>query len=159
MSQTFPQLSELQTKLQGRVIGPTDTDYNQLRTVFYGGIDRKPAIIVLAANSQDVQVTVNLARETGLELAIRSGGHSFAGYSVCEGGIVLDLRNMNHHDIDAAAETAWVEPGLTAGQFTQAADQHDLVLGFGDTGSVGVGGITVGGGVGFLARKTWFNHR
>jgi FAD/FMN-containing dehydrogenase len=88
-----------------------------------------------------------------LELSVRSGGHSIAGHSVAEGGIVLDLRDMRALHIDAAARTAWVETGLTAGEFTTAVAEHGLALGFGDTGSVGIGGITLGGGVGFLLRK------
>ena len=96
---------------------------------------------------------VFLARETGLELAVRSGGHSGAGHGVCEGGIVLDLADMRALDIDVDGRTVWAEAGLTAGEYTTAAGAHGLATGFGDTGSVGIGGITLAGGVGFLARK------
>jgi FAD/FMN-containing dehydrogenase len=96
---------------------------------------------------------VTLARETGLELAIRSGGHSLAGHSTTDGGIVLDLADMNALDIDPEQRTAWAQTGLTAGEYTTAAAAHGLATGFGDTGSVGIGGITLGGGIGYLARK------
>ena len=96
---------------------------------------------------------MSLARETGLELAVRSGGHSMAGHGVSEGGIVLDLSKMKALDIDARERTAWAQTGLTAGEYTAAAGAHGLATGFGDTASVGIGGLTLGGGVGFLVRK------
>jgi FAD/FMN-containing dehydrogenase len=96
---------------------------------------------------------VSLARDTGLELAVRSGGHSVAGHSISDGGIVLDLSNMRALDIDVERRTAWAETGLTASDYTTATSAHGLATGFGDTGSVGIGGITLGGGVGYLVRK------
>ena len=101
----------------------------------------------------DVQHVVRLAAETGLPLAVRSGGHSNGGLGVVDDGIVLDLRDLRTLDIDLNAHTAWVEPGLTAGEYTKAVTEHALVTGFGDTGSVGIGGLTLGGGVGYLVRK------
>jgi FAD/FMN-containing dehydrogenase len=101
----------------------------------------------------DVSHVVSLARESGLELAIRSGGHSDAGHSTTDGGIVLDLSEMKGIEIDVEGRTAWAETGLTAGEYTAAAGAHGLATGFGDTGSVGIGGITLGGGVGYLVRK------
>ncbi|MBI5666977.1 MAG: FAD-binding oxidoreductase [Chloroflexi bacterium] len=124
-----------------------------MRTVFYGGIDRHPAVIVRAADVADVVRVVTLAREAGVELAVRSGGHSAAGHSLVDGGLVLDLRDLKALDIDAEQRTAWAEAGLTAGEYTQAAGELGLATGFGDTGSVGIGGITLGGGIGFLVRK------
>ena len=88
-----------------------------------------------------------------MELAVRSGGHSVAGHSVSDGGIVLDLSDMRALQIDAERRTAWAETGLTAGEYTAAAGAYGLATGFGDTGSVGIGGITLGGGVGYLVRK------
>jgi FAD/FMN-containing dehydrogenase len=84
---------------------------------------------------------------------VRSGGHSAAGHGVSEGGVVLDLADMRALEIDVEGRTAWAEAGLTAGEYTTAAGEHGLATGFGDTGSVGIGGITLGGGVGFLVRK------
>ena len=134
-------------------IVPGSGDYDAARTGYLGGFDRKPAAIVRPRDTAEVASVVDLARETGVELAVRGGGHSFAGHSGCDGGIVLDLREMNRIDIDAPARTAWAETGATTGAFTKAAGEHGLAVGFGDAGSVGIGGITLGGGVGFLVRK------
>ncbi len=154
-SETNPTLSipQLRAALNGRVIAPDDARYDEARTVFYGGIDRRPAVIVRVVDETDISHVVSLARETGLELAVRSGGHSLAGHGVSDGGIVLDLSDMRALDIDAERRTAWAQTGLTAGEYTAAAGTHGLATGFGDTGSVGIGGLTLGGGVGFLVRK------
>ena len=146
-------IAELRAEITGRVIAPDDAEYDEARTVFYGGIDRRPAVIVRVADATDVSRVVSLARETGLPLAVRSGGHSIAGQSVCDGGIVLDLTDMKMLDIDVAGRTAWADTGLTAAEFSTATGAHGLGIGFGDTGSVGIGGITLGGGVGYLVRK------
>jgi FAD/FMN-containing dehydrogenase len=146
-------IDKLRTDIRGRVIGPDDPEYDEARTPFYGGIDRRPAVIVRVAGDADVVRVIALARETGLELAVRSGGHSIPGHSVSDGGIVLDLADMRAIDIDPEGKTAWSETGVTAIEFANAAHEHGLALGFGDTGSVGIGGITLGGGVGYLARK------
>jgi FAD/FMN-containing dehydrogenase len=84
----------LRSVFDGRVIAPSDADYDEARTVFYGSFDRRPALIVRARNASDVSRAVSLARGSGLELAVRSGGHSPAGHGVSEGGIVLDLSEM-----------------------------------------------------------------
>ncbi len=139
--------------LEGEVIVPGDPGYDDARTVFTGGIDRRPAVIVRAANEADVSHVVRTTAEADMELAVRSGGHSGAGHCVSEGGIVLDLSRMKALDIDVDGRTAWAGSGLTAAEYSVAAGAHGLATGFGDTGSVGVGGITLGGGVGFLVRK------
>lgn len=143
----------LRAVVRGRVITPADADYDEARQLFYGWFDRRPALIVRAANVEDVARVVGVARETGTELAVRSGGHSIAGHSGTDGGIVLDLSAMKEMSIDVQNRTAWAEAGLTAGEYTDLAAEHGLATGFGDTGSVGLGGITVGGGVGYLVRK------
>jgi hypothetical protein len=153
VSSTPISVTELRSAFTGVVIGPEDPDYDAARTVVMGGIDRRPSVIIRPVDANEVSRVVNLARETGLELAIRSGGHSGAGHSVSEGGIVLDLRDMKALDIDVEGRTAWAEAGLTAAEYSQAAGAHGLATGFGDTGSVGIGGITLGGGIGFLVRK------
>jgi FAD/FMN-containing dehydrogenase len=145
--------SELRALFDGRVIAPEDDAYDVARAVFYGSRNRRPAAIVRAKDAADVSRVVTLVREKGLELAVRSGGHSLAGHSVSEGGIVLDLSQMKGLEIDVEARTAWAETGLTAGEYTAAVGAHGLATGFGDTGSVGIGGITLGGGAGFLVRK------
>src|SRR5215203_6143216 len=91
---------ELRAVLGGRVITPDDSVYDEARTTFYGGIDRRPAAIVQPTDATDVSRVVELAREGGMELAVRSGGHSFAGHSTTEGGIVLDLGHMKGLEID-----------------------------------------------------------
>jgi FAD/FMN-containing dehydrogenase len=146
-------IPQLRAALNGRVISPGDAAYDQARTVFDGGFDRHPAVIIRPADATEVGQVVALARETGLELAIRSGGHSLAGHSTTDGGIVLDLSAMRALHIDTEARTAWAQTGLTAGQYTTATGAYGLATGFGDTGSVGIGGLTLGGGVGYLVRK------
>ena len=146
-------IPELRAALNGRVIAPGAAGYDKARAVFYGGIERRPAVIVRVADATDVSRVVSRARETGLELAVRSGGHSNAGHGVSEGGIVLDLSGMRALHIDAERRTAWTQTGLTTGEYTTAAGAYGLATGFGDTGSVGIGGLTLGGGVGYLVRK------
>jgi FAD/FMN-containing dehydrogenase len=141
------------SKLRGRLIRPNDDGYDEARAVFYGGIDRRPELIVRVADATDVSRVIALARERGLELAVRSGGHSVAGHGTTDGGILLDLSGMKGLEIDLEGRTAWAETGLTAGEYTAVAGAHGLATGFGDTGSVGIGGLTLGGGVGFLVRK------
>jgi FAD/FMN-containing dehydrogenase len=143
----------LRTELNGRVIAPGDSEYDQARRVFLGSVDRHPAVIIRPTDAGEVARVVALARDTGLPLAVRGGGHSGAGHGVVEDGIVLDLSALKALDIDADARTAWAESGLTAEEYTGAAGKFGLATGFGDTGSVGIGGITLGGGVGFLSRK------
>jgi FAD/FMN-containing dehydrogenase len=96
-------IPELRSNLNGRVITPEDAEYEEARTVFYGGIDRRPAVIVRAADANDVAYVISLARRP-VGSAVRSGGHSMVGHSVSEGGIVLDLKDM--HDLKIDAEDA-----------------------------------------------------
>ncbi|MBA2633209.1 MAG: FAD-binding oxidoreductase [Chloroflexi bacterium] len=152
-SSTDIPIAKLRDALTGRIITPDDAEYDVARTIVYGGIDPRPPVIVRPADARDVAAVVSLARETGVELAVRSGGHSGAAHCTTDRGIVLDLRDMKALDIDVQGRTAWAETGLTAGEVTTAAAAHGLAVGFGDTGSVGIGGITLGGGVGYLARK------
>ncbi len=146
-------IPELRRNLTGRVILPSEADYDPARVIFSAEFDRHPALIVRVANAQDISYVVSLASESGLELGVRSGGHSIAGYSLSEGGFVIDLRDMNSLQIDPVGRTAWVETGLTTIEYINATDIYGLATGFGDTGTVGVGGITLGGGIGYLVRK------
>jgi FAD/FMN-containing dehydrogenase len=146
-------IEELRSQLQGELIAPDDGGYDEARQVFFKGYDRTPLAVARVANADDVVKVVNAARDSGLDLAVRSGGHSRAGYGTTDGGLVLDLSAMKSLDIDPDARTVWVETGITAGEFTNATGEHGLVTGLGDAGSVGIGGITLAGGVGFLARK------
>lgn len=146
-------LRELRAHFEGRLITPDDESYDAARAVFYGNVDRRPAAIARPRNATDVSRAVRIAREADVELAIRGGGHSLAGHGVCEDGIVIDLKDMRSMDIDATGRTAWAEAGLTAGDYSSAAGQHGLATGFGDAATVGITGLTLGGGVGYLVRK------
>ena len=139
--------------ISGTVIRPEDEGYDQAREVHNATIDRRPLCIVQAVSAADVARTVVFARETGLELAVRGGAHSLAGYGTSEGGIVLDLGQMKGLHIDPARRLAWAQAGLRAGEYTAAAAAHGLATPFGDTGSVGIAGLTLGGGIGWLVRK------
>jgi FAD/FMN-containing dehydrogenase len=145
--------AQLADQIKGRVIVPDDADYDEARRVFSGAIDRRPAVIVRVADVDDVARVIAMAGDTGMELAIRSGGHSGAGHGTSDGGIVLDLAELKALEIDPESRTAWAQTGLTAGEYSEAAHEYGLATGFGDTGSVGLGGITLGGGIGFLVRK------
>src|SRR3989442_2084018 len=148
-TQTIPSLDGV----AGRVIRPDDTEYDKARTSFYGGVDRRPAAIVRVADANDVSRVISLVRESGTEFVVRSGGHGVAGYALPNDGIVLDLRDMRALDIDAERRTAWAETGLTAAEYTTAADAGGLATGFGDTGSDGPGWPTLGCGVGYILCK------
>ncbi|HXF73778.1 MAG TPA: FAD-binding oxidoreductase [Actinomycetota bacterium] len=143
----------LRRMVRGSVVGPGDAGYDEARAVFHGGIDRRPAAVVEAAGEEDVATVVRFASETGLELAVRGGGHSPAGHGTSEGGLVLDLGRLDGFRMDPDGRTAWAGAGLTAAAYTAAAGAHGLATGFGDTGSVGISGITLAGGIGFLVRK------
>jgi FAD/FMN-containing dehydrogenase len=144
---------QLRGALTGRVIGPDDQDYDEARTIFYGGFDRRPAAIARVADANDVARAVRFAAETGTELAVRSGGHSVAGHGTSDGGIVIDLAAMKALEFEGDGRIAWAETGLTAGEYSVRAGEHELATGFGDTASVGIGGITLSGGVGLLVRR------
>ena len=156
MDKPFPiedQIVMLGTALRGRVITPDHADYDAMRQVAMYDFDRMPRAIIRVANAADIAAVINFARATDLPLAIRSGGHSTIGASGCDNGLVIDLRDLNAIDIDTTARTAWCGAGLTAGEVTRAVEQQRLIVGFGDSASVGIGGLTLGGGMGYLLRK------
>ncbi|NLG61992.1 MAG: FAD-dependent oxidoreductase, partial [Candidatus Cloacimonetes bacterium] len=119
----------LRETVSGQVIGPGDEGYETGRRGFFSFVDRRPAAIVRPVDAGDVARVVLLAREMDLELAVRSGGHSMAGHSSTEGGILLDLSSLDSIDIDVGRRTAWVGGGVTAGAITKAAGEHGLALG------------------------------
>ncbi|NEE00001.1 FAD-binding oxidoreductase [Phytoactinopolyspora halotolerans] len=147
-----PLVARLREEFANRVVTPEHDDYEQARLVFSARVDRRPVAIVRPGDTAQVSRLVTLVREAGLELAVRGGGHSGAGHGVCD-GVVLDLSGMKGIEIDAEGRTAWAQTGLTAGEYTAAVGEHGLATGFGDTGVVGIGGITLGGGIGYLSRK------
>jgi FAD/FMN-containing dehydrogenase len=151
-TKTVP-ITTLRDDLSGEVIGPNDTGYDDARQLFAGNFDKRPAAIVRPVDAEEVSRVVSLAAAAGTELAVRCGGHSSAGHSGSDGGIVVDLSAMKALDMHVEGRTAWAEAGLTAGEYSVAAAEHQLATGFGDTGSVGIGGLTLGGGIGYLVRK------
>ena len=143
----------LRSRVSGDLIVPGDDQYEQARRLFYGGLDSKPEAFVRVADAADVGAALAYVHETGTGFTIRSGGHSISGLSTIDGGLVIDVRCLKDIEIDPNQRTMWAGSGNTAAEVTLAAAQHGLAVGFGDTGSVGIGGITLGGGVGFLSRK------
>jgi FAD/FMN-containing dehydrogenase len=146
-------LSTLRDDIGGRVVEASTPGYDDMRTVFYRSYDSRPSIIVRPVDARDVSAAIRAARSAGVGLAARGGGHSVAGHGSIEGGLVIDLRDMLGIDVDTSQRTAWAETGLTAGEYTKAVGGHGLATGFGDTGTVGIGGITLAGGIGLLVRK------
>ncbi len=146
-------VGDLRAQLEGELVSPDDCSYEDARQVYFKGVDKRPLAVAQVACAEDVAAVVNAAREGGLELAIRSGGHSRAGYGTVDGGLVIDLSRMDAVEMDVDDGTAWVETGATVGKYTIATGESGRATGFGDAGSVGVGGITLAGGIGFLVRK------
>ena len=147
-------VESLRRELTGQVFAPEDSGYDDAQRLFvpvYDGV--RPAVIAQVADASDIATVLTLARETGLELAIRSGGHSAAGHSTTNGGIVIDLRGLKSLEIDVESRIASAGSGLTAAEYSNETNAVGLATGLGDTGSVGLGGITLGGGIGFLVRK------
>ncbi len=156
MDKRFPiedQIDMLAASLKGRVIGPRHAEYDAARQVALANFDPLPAAVIRVGNAADVAAVINFARATDLALSVRSGGHSTVGHSGNDGGLVIDLRDLNSIAIDAATETAWCGTGTTAGQVTDAVQMHGFIVGFGDAATVGIGGLTLGGGMGYLLRK------
>jgi hypothetical protein len=146
-------LRELGASFTGELITRGDPAYEQGRAVWNGSIDRRPALIARCANESDVAATVTLARRTNLPLAVRSGGHSFPGLSVCDGGLVLDLRSMNAIEVDADSRIARVQAGALLGELDTATQPHGLAVPAGIVTHTGLAGLTLGGGIGWLTAK------
>lgn len=142
----------LRSRVRGEILVAGDEGYATGVPGFYGGPARQPGAVVRPHDADDVAAVVRLAGEHRLELAVRSGGHSILGHSSTDGGVLLDLGSLRALDIDPAAGTVWADAGVRAGGLTAALAEHGLVVGFGDAPSVGIGGITLGGGIGYLSR-------
>jgi FAD/FMN-containing dehydrogenase len=139
--------------LDGAVVGLEHADYDRLRRVYNGIIERRPAAVVRAATVNDVQKVVRIAGDHGVSLAVRCGGHSFAGLGTCDGGIVCDLSSMNAVVVDPQTKTAEVGGGALLGDVDAAGLKHGLVTPAGVVSHTGVGGLTLGGGMGYLSRR------
>ncbi|MGY1745287.1 FAD-binding oxidoreductase [Blastococcus sp. SYSU D00695] len=134
------------------LIRPTDGRYDELRTLFNAGIDRRPAVIARCATPDDVAEALRLARSEGLAVAVRAGGHSVAGFSTNDGGLVVDVRPMDAVRVDPEARTVTVGAGVTWSRFDRATQEHGLATTGGRVSSTGVAGLTLGGGSGWLER-------
>ena len=143
----------LQGTLRGRVIQPGDADYDSARALYNGMIDKRPRLIARCADVADVITAVNYARQQGLLLAIRGGGHNGPGLGSCDDGLVIDLSAMKSVRVDPAARTVRVDAGCTSGDVDHATHPFGLAVPFGLVSTTGVAGLTLGGGTGYLTRK------
>jgi len=146
-------LRELTSTFEGELVRPGDPGYDEQRRVWNASIDRRPALVARCSSPADVGEAVRFARRAGLPLAVRSGGHSFPGHSVCDDGVVADLRQMNKIEVDPEARTATVGAGALLGELDRATQAHGLVVPAGIVTHTGVAGLTLGGGIGWVMRK------
>jgi hypothetical protein len=144
--------SEL-TQFKGRLIGPDDSDYEEARAVYNAMIDKRPAMIARCVDADDVVAVVRFAADRDLLVAIRGGGHNGAGLGTCDGGVVIDLSPMKEIEVDPDARTARVAGGCTWGEVDAATNEHGLATPSGIISTTGVGGLTLGGGLGHLTRQ------
>ncbi len=152
--QTLPLIHALSQIVTARyVFGPTSPEYDKLRSVWNGMIDRHPLAIALPQNAQEVAAIITLAAREGLPLAIRCGGHSFPGFSTCDGGIVLHLSRLNRVAIDPVSRIAEVGGGALLGDLDRAAAPFGLVTPAGLVSHTGAGGLVLGGGMGWTSRR------
>jgi FAD/FMN-containing dehydrogenase len=152
MSIITPARQEL-TRFEGRLVGPDDADYDERRKVYNALIDKRPALIARCATAADVATAVAFAREHDQLLAVRGGGHNGAGLGTCDDGVVIDLSLLKNIEVDPAARTARVGGGCTWGEVDRATNAHGLATPSGIISTTGVGGLTLGGGLGHLTRK------
>ena len=143
----------LGTTLRGELIRPSDLTYGEDRRVWNGSIDKHPGLIVRCAGVADVRSAVRFAREQGQLVAVRGGGHSFPGHSVCDGGMVIDLSPMKGIQVDPEARTARVQAGVLLGELDRETQEFGLAVTSGIVTHTGVAGLTLGGGIGWMMRK------
>src|SRR3989454_1019399 len=149
-------LEKLRKGFRGQLILPGDSDYDRSRAVWNAIADRHPALIARCTRVEDVIAALQFAREHDLVIAVRGGGHSVAGFSTCDGGVVIDLFGMRAVKVDPARRTARVEGGALLEQLDRAAQEYGLACPVGVVGHTGVAGLTLGGGMGRLQRKHGF---
>lgn len=146
-------LSAFAAVLRGTLIRPEDAAYDEARATWNLAQQGSPMAVLRAADAGDVATAVVFACRNDIDIAVRSGGHSLAGHSSADGSLVIDMRDMRGLHIDLDQELVWAGAGLTAGEVTAELARHGRAVPFGDTGSVGIGGLSLGGGIGWLARK------
>ena len=146
-------LSRLKARFKGKVIEPGDPDYEQARVVWNAIADRRPAVIAQCTSPDDVVTAIHYAREEGVVVAVRGGGHSVAGFSTCDGGLVIDMSPMREVKVDPSRRRATAQGGAHLSQLDSTAQAHGLVCPVGVVGHTGVAGLTLGGGMGRLQRK------
>jgi FAD/FMN-containing dehydrogenase len=147
-----PTTDQLRAQVRGDVVEPADEGYEQARRVYNAMIDRRPAVVVRCANAGDVVAAVNFARENHLDLAVRGGEHSVPGFGTCDDGLVVDLSRMRGVRVDPRNRTARAEGGATWGDFNAATYGFGLATTGGIISTTGIAGLTLGGGIGYLAR-------
>jgi FAD/FMN-containing dehydrogenase len=143
----------LRNGFSGKIVTPRDRDYDEARKIWNGMVDKRPAIIARCAGTQDVVKVVDFARDQGILLAVRGGGHHIAGNSLCDNGLVVDLSQMKTVKVDVAKKRATVDGGATLGDFDAATQAHGLATPLGINSTTGIAGLTLGGGFGWLSRK------
>jgi FAD binding domain/Berberine and berberine like len=144
---------ELSASIGGDLVRPGDPGYDEHRRVWNGSIDRRPALIARCAGVPDVVAAIGFGRDAGLPVAVRGGGHSFPGHSVCDAGIVIDLRPMSEIRVDPDRRTATAQAGVLLGELDAATQRHGLAVPAGIVTHTGLAGLTLGGGIGWLMRK------
>ena len=147
---THPAITGLRSKLRGSLVLPEDSGYDEARLVWNAAHDRRPAAIARCAEATDVMRALEAARAAGLPIAVRGGGHSFAGKSTCDGGVVIDCSPMKTVEVDRARRVARAGGGCTLGDFDPATQAHGLATTMGTVPPTGIAGLTLGGGLGWL---------
>jgi len=150
------EVKKFQTRLRGRLLRPGDDGYDDARKIWNGMIDRRPALIARCTGAADVLAAVTFAREQGLLVSIRGGGHNVSGNAVCEGGLMIDLAPMKSIRVDPIVRTARAEPGVLLGEFDRETHAFGLATTGGFISTTGIAGLTLGGGQGWLASKYGF---
>jgi FAD/FMN-containing dehydrogenase len=151
--QSNEKIKKLKDKVKGQIVLPDDPSYNEVRKIWNAMIDRRPAVIIQCAEADDVPHAISYARDNGLEISIRGGGHNIAGSALCDNGLMIDFSNMTAVKVDAQKRRAYVEPGATLGDFDKAVQAHGLATPVGINSTTGIAGLTLGGGFGWLTRK------